>query len=370
LNSSTSDRAINETGVVRFLLRSNLIQEQDLFAPGFALRDVSRRNSNLVVSVGSGGLFVKRAVDSDSQSSLAREAALYRYCQHARGIEAMSGIQPTLLRYDSRQHILVSRLAPGSTDLEQAPRLRRTAPPIARWLGHSLGRVHMVRKLPRRFALPIPWPFVVLAPTVSMVREMTPSEQALIGLAQGDPELVAGLDTLRAEWRPACLTHGDVKAANIVVPRPRRHRTGLEQPLLVDWEHGGFGDPAWDIAGVLASYLILMVIDVRGRRVVPTRAPVPTYPDVVRIHRAAHAFWTAYRETGFEGTDADGSQGLLARAGGFLAPRLVQYGLERARYEDPMKPQTAQLIQVASNIIRYPLEAVRAMLGLSTASSR
>lgn len=64
-----------------------------------------------------------------------------------------------------------------------------------------------------------------------------------------DQELAGALRGALAGWRDRCLVHGDLRRENwIATARARR----LELKVL-DWELSGSGDPAWDVASVVAE---------------------------------------------------------------------------------------------------------------------
>lgn len=62
------------------------------------------------------------------------------------------------------------------------------------------------------------------------------------------PLIVRGTRRARAAWRPRCLVHGDLKHDNVVL----RADGGV---VLIDWEMARRGDPAWDLAALLARPL-------------------------------------------------------------------------------------------------------------------
>ena len=68
--------------------------------------------------------------------------------------------------------------------------------------------------------------------------------------------LGAAVADLATHWHPCCLTHNDLRLDNILV------RAAWEQPesgivRLIDWERCSWGDPAFDLGTLLASYLAM-----------------------------------------------------------------------------------------------------------------
>jgi aminoglycoside phosphotransferase (APT) family kinase protein len=197
-----------------------------------------------------------------------------------------------------------------------------------------------------------------------MVREMTPSQQNIVSLTQSDHILSESLHELASEWRTDCLIHGDLKPSNVLVANTSAERC-FKQPLLIDWEHSGIGDPAWDVAAVFAGYVLHWSLGSKKARSTPDYAPTPSRKTLGRVQRATREFWNAYARNSFTPGVSESSKERLSRAVKFLPGRLLQYAIERARYEDPIRPQTAQLVQLAANVVRFPLEAVGTILGIS-----
>lgn len=67
--------------------------------------------------------------------------------------------------------------------------------------------------------------------------------------AASRPRLLQGIRRARGAWRPRCLVHGDLKHDNLL-------RADDGRLALIDWEMARWGDPAWDLAGLLLRPLL------------------------------------------------------------------------------------------------------------------
>lgn len=77
--------------------------------------------------------------------------------------------------------------------------------------------------------------------------------------------LGSAIAQLNAAFQPCCLTHNDLKLDNILVHRdfisgyqaqPERDISSMNDIVrLIDWEHSRWGDPAFDLGMLIASYL-------------------------------------------------------------------------------------------------------------------
>ena len=80
-------------------------------------------------------------------------------------------------------------------------------------------------------------------------------------LYQRYESLVAAITDLETYWYPCCLTHNDLKLNNILLlreweqlsPAAKSQDGGIVR--LIDWERCAWGDPAFDLGNLLASYL-------------------------------------------------------------------------------------------------------------------
>ena len=73
-------------------------------------------------------------------------------------------------------------------------------------------------------------------------------------LYQRYDSLSTALVELGDTFTPACLTHNDLKLNNILVHNDWR-QTDLQMTRVIDWERSDWGDPAFDVGTLIASYL-------------------------------------------------------------------------------------------------------------------
>ncbi|MFB2979616.1 phosphotransferase family protein [Microseira sp. BLCC-F43] len=65
---------------------------------------------------------------------------------------------------------------------------------------------------------------------------------------------------LKDAWHPCCLTHNNLKLNNILIHKDwERSPKQLDEGMLrlIDWERCAWGDPAFDLGTIIASYLQL-----------------------------------------------------------------------------------------------------------------
>ncbi len=75
-------------------------------------------------------------------------------------------------------------------------------------------------------------------------------------LNQRYESLEAAIADLAYEWKPCCLTHNDLKLENILVHSSCENDSN-SLVRLIDWEAASWGDPAFDLGTLIASYLLV-----------------------------------------------------------------------------------------------------------------
>ena len=174
---------------------------------------------------------------------------------------------------------------------------------------------------------------------------------------QASPPLCDALRRLATTVADGTLVHGDLRWDNClaVAARASRRRTRL---LLVDWEHCGHGDAAFDVGTVFGEYLRVWVISIT---IVEPSDParllsLAGYP-LRQMQPAIHAFWTAYRT-------ANPGCPPLRRTIELAAVHLLQSAVEYARGLPSVSAHAGTLVQLADNLLRAPEDAASGLLGL------
>lgn len=182
--------------------------------------------------------------------SLARELFVYRL---AHWMPEVAAVVPRPVFLDERRQIVVvESLAEGSVWPDPREIAPASAPEVAVLLGRALARWH---RATREVA---GWP----SPAVGILGMPDALEEAVAGRPDatarlmrsivGDERLREGLRRASAEYRPACLIHGDLRRENWMLDR--RHAPATLR--LFDWELSGRGDPTWDVGSVVAEAIL------------------------------------------------------------------------------------------------------------------
>jgi aminoglycoside phosphotransferase (APT) family kinase protein len=200
-----------------------------------------------------------------------------------------------------------------------------------------------------RLLLPDP-PFELLANSSQGAREV-------LAHIQADDYLRGRLEELLEGSARSALVHGDLRRENcLTLPAPTaKRRTRL---LLVDWELAGRGDPALDVAAVIAAFLQVWFRSIPiVERVSPGRLLVHAERPLRSLRPAIHAFWSAYSRSNPRSSP-------LRRAVELAAVPLLEAAIERAQAQRAPSAQVMTLLDLARNMVQYPDDAAAGLLEL------
>ncbi len=313
-------------------------------------------------------MFIKqpRATDDELIAGLEREALCYQIVQNHPELAALAKLTPDFHEYDSVGRILILELLPQASDLRTG--LQQTGEPmlqIAGSLGTELGLVHAatsgsVDQIPELARLTREPPWILGLHEAGDARRFSRANLELVRILRRFKEFPRFCGELQQNMRTEALIHGDMKFGNWLLLHP--NKAGFEL-RLVDWERAHIGDPAWDVGGLLMSWLDLWIssMDFSGSRnsqesSEPARIPVET------LQPAIEAFWISYREA--RGFSEQESADELLHSVRCCGARMIQTAFEASAEQDRMTRYAVTLLQVSLNILEDPGLAARALLGL------
>jgi hypothetical protein len=353
--------------VANFLLERGLFENGWIVDGNLTARSAARRNRNLRIEGPDGiGFLIKQPDDleDDSRETLRHEAAFFRFCGEEPAATEVARFIPRLLLDDPAHAIAVFELIPRAVSLWSSPDAQDNFSLLelaTRSLGHAIGTLHRCFRAddwaqdPRlkKFRSALPWAFMVHKPGVASLGNLSAAEYQAIRLTQ-NVKLSDQLDRLCLRWQVEAMIHGDIRLDNILIRRDATN-SGMDDAELwiVDWELIRFGDPAWDLAGVLQDCLSLWVSSMPlsdGMRAdeMISQARVP----LSRLWTVSRSIWAGYREQA--GLTTAQANDRLLRAVEFSGVRLIQSVFELAHDADQLAGHSAVLLQVSMNLLAEP----------------
>ena len=345
-------------GLLRELLARGLAGEDEVLAGDLVLRDLSRRNANVLVARRHGrSHFLKVAPGPEQSALLAREAAALGRIE-AGGV---AGIVPALHQHDREGGLLVTEGVPEAEDLKSVHAREEGYPPdIGRLVGAGLAEVHDATSLASAIgpSPQVPWALSLHRPTVEALGELTPGSLDLVRTIQSEPAIGRALDTLRRAWRPRALVHNDLKWENVLLLRAGETGSSIR---IVDWEYAADGEPLWDVGSAIASYLSSWVWSIdTSRGGAPEELPQHARRPMEAMADAVGALWRAYLgRRGLEDPYGD----LATQATRMAGARLLVAAHETTQSGTAFRSHLVLHVQLAANLLARPHEALE-VLGL------
>ena len=164
---------------------------------------------------------------------------------------------PEVIGFDAQRGILALRwIAPAETLFDYHRRTGKFEPAIARHLGRAMGILHreglsppasLKPGLAERADIGFVDRLVYVRP--EFYARLSRPGIDLLAMIHADKGAYQALFELTRQRVTACLLHGDMKLANVL-------RSETSDLVLLDWELACWGDPARDVGGLVAAYVL------------------------------------------------------------------------------------------------------------------
>jgi len=338
------------------------------------VNDRGGRNWNLSVQATTGADYhIKLPLEAGDAAAelLRREVDFYSFCRD-RSLQAVNRFLARLIFFDREYPFLVLETLSGASPLRE--HLQASDPHLGPVVllgavGGALGTVHAAfQNAVEEWATEpdeFPWAFTIHRPRIELFSTLSPATRQLLKILQGDTGFTARLENLSAQWVPQTLIHSDIKSDNVLVFPPETGREySLDHIRFIDWETVRYGDPAWDVAGVLqdVAFFWICAVSENGRGDIEQMVASARYP-WAPLQEGLRGFWHGYQfGAGINPSEADR---LLDRAVPFSAARMIQTAWELARTLPTLPAESILLLQVASNLLNDPKLGLTHFYGLT-----
>jgi aminoglycoside phosphotransferase (APT) family kinase protein len=347
---------LSTRNLANYLLARGLVSRESIVDGELTITDASHRNRAFRVRRGSQpGYFVKQVKEWDPASIgyWEKENACYQRLSPASFLPKHFASD-----FDSRIHVL--ELVTESETLSEYHRRQASCPAAAgRKQGSALSALHRATRGSEEPGK-VPWILSVHETNPAWFDSLSQANARLLEIVQGYREYGEMLSTLRGEWQPSCLIHGDVKWDNFLI---RDAGSADFEVLLIDWEMAVFGDPCWDVGAVFQAYLNHWIYSMPFHETIQSdllvsRAQRP----LEQLQPAIREFWSNY-SSGMA-LDSGTSRAMLSRSVRFGAARMIQSAYEMMHHWHQMPPAGTAILQTSFNMLSRPAGAIRDLLGI------
>ncbi|MDJ0617409.1 MAG: phosphotransferase [Calothrix sp. MO_192.B10] len=373
--------SLSSQNVIQYLQSADLCSSEDRAAAEDELPQ-SRKNSNFLVTLSAGNgqqLLVKQeggiAHDGIPQE-LFNEWLFHQLLQKFPVLGNIAAIAPLVIHFDQENSILVRNYLSEYLELRGFYQYHDIYPEqIATAIGNTLGVVHRAtfdRREYREFMATAPqgqfrYQFHNPAQGIGtmgpeILAKVPSGALKFYTLYQSHESISAAIADLAYNWQPCCLTHNDLKLENILVHSRWQQ---LDDCLIkfIDWEAASWGDPAFDLGCLLASYLenwlqslvvdnTLNIEESLALALVPLELIQPSIIALVRGYLNAFPEITDYRRN------------FIYRAIQFAGLVLIDRVQEEIVEHQHCDRRGLCIFQVANNLLTMPQNSVQSIFGI------
>ncbi len=263
--------SLSSQNVIQYLQNAGLCSSEDGASSDSELPDGSK-NFNLLVNLASNRqLLVKQERSNNHEETpheFFNEWLFHQLLQQFPVIGNISAIASLVVHFDEENSILVRNYLSDYQELGSFYQKTDIFPDeIATAIGTILAGLHRAtfnRREYRDFMATAPqgqfrYHFYNPAQGIESITPeifgMIPTEALkFYTFSQRYESLESAIADLAYEWKPCCLTHNDLQLDNILV-HSRWQQLDNCLVRVIDWEACSWGDPAFDLGTLLASYL-------------------------------------------------------------------------------------------------------------------
>ncbi len=371
--------SLSSHNVIQYLQDAGLCSSEDGAYSDSELPE-SSKNLNLLVTLADNRKLLvkqKRSTDNDGKEQFFNEWLFDQLLQKFPVIGNIGAIASSVLHFDEENSILIRNYLSEYQELGNYYQQNDIFPEaIASTMGTTLAALHRAtfnRREYRDFMATAPEgqfryhfnnPAQGIGSIAPEIFGMVPTNALkFYALYQRYDNLESAIADLANDWHPCCLTHNDLKLDNILI-HSRWEQLDNVIVRLIDWEACAWGDPAFDLGTILASYLKIwldsLVVDSTIEleeslhlAVTPLEVLQPSMLALTQAYLKAFPMILEYR--------CDFLLSVIQFAGLALMHQIEEMIKCRKHFDNI----GISMLQVAKNLLTMPQQAVLTVFGIS-----
>jgi len=181
-------------------------------------------------------------------------------------------------------------------------------------------------------------------------------------LGQATAELINAL-------KPCCLTHNDLKLNNILLSNDWQQaiaqgkRSANNMVRLIDWERSSWGDPAFDLGMLIASYLQIWLFSLVTSKAIPIEESLRLATTPLEVIQPSLAALTATYLSNFPEI-LERRPDFLVRVMQFSGLALIQTIQSMIQYQKSFGNSGICVLQVAKTLLCRPHQSIPIVFGM------
>jgi thiamine kinase-like enzyme len=351
--------------VYQYLHKRQLINEEAVVKGHFMIHPVKTRNNIMKVLIQSdNSLFIKQTENNSIANTLfQREISAYNLFKNDSSFVSFKTYVPELLDYDDENNIIVTELLYNSTNLhEHYMQSKKFDLNLALQQASILSGFHIIPDSQTNvsaFPKLLPWIFQLDRYEAQEFFLNNEASTNIIRLIKENQVLQNTLIDLSITWKSTHFIHGDIKWVNFLITQDNY---GIKQKLI-DWELADIGDPVWDVAGLLQSYITVWLLGFDNND--PANYNLPHYMqpfDIKNTQTSARTF--LYEYMSIQKYPEIEYNDFLIKVMQFTAARIIQTSIEGITYNSKIEANNMRCIQLAFNIMNDPIAALKELFNI------
>jgi len=372
---------LSSQNVIQYLQAAGLCSLEDGTADKYELPGNSKKNFNVLVNVRDNHqLLVKqerRCEDEGNPHEFFNEWLFQQLLRQFPVLGNIAAIASLVVHYDEENSILVRNYLSEYLELQSFYQHQNIFPTeIATAIGTTIASLHRATFQRREYR-----DFMATAPEGQFryhfynpaqgIESLTPD---IFGAVPGEAlqfytfyqryeSLESAIADLAYEWQPCCLTHNDLKLNNILL-HSRWDKLDNCLVRLIDWEACAWGDPAFDLGTLIASYLKIwlssLVVDPMldleeslQLAVTPLEAIQPSLLALIQAYLNEFPAILEHR------------QDFIVRVIQFAGLGLIHQLQEKIKFQQHFDSADMYALQIAQNLLTMPEKSIDTVFGVT-----
>ena len=347
---------------------------------------IPAKNFNLLVTLPNGHKYLVKqeryTSDGKTAGEFLNEWRIQEFVQQFPELENIPALLPVVLHFDRENSLMVSQYLDDYRDLADFYAKENVFPSaIASSIGTIIGTIHhstynhqnyqdlfrqdtetelkdQVSNIIRRLERITPEIF-----------GLVPSEGIkFFVLYQRYESLAQAIAELSTAYKPCCLTHNDLKLNNILLHQDWQ-QSNHSIVRLIDWERSAWGEPAFDLGTLIASYLLLWLnsLVISQTLTIEESLRLAATP-LEQIQPSISALTVAYFDTFPEILEERPE--FLKHVIQFAGLALIQQIQATIQYQKSFGNMGICMLQVAKSLLCRPEESMQTVFGKAASQTK
>ncbi|ALF54052.1 aminoglycoside phosphotransferase [Nostoc piscinale CENA21] len=374
---------LSSQNITQYLHASGLCSLEDGNLDLSRLPGSSKKNFNLLVTLGNNRqLLIKQEHHQENAANLHEffnEWLFHQLLKQFPVLGNIAAIASLVVHYDEDNSLLVRNYLSEYLELGSFYQHHQSFPTeIATAIGTTIAALHRATFQRREYR-----DFMATAPQgqyrynfynpAQGIESLTPdifgavpkSALQFYSVYQRDESLESAIADLAYEWKPCCLTHNDLTLNNILL-HSRWDKLDNCLVRLIDWEACAWGDPAFDLGTLIASYLTIwlssLVVDVTLEleeslqlAIIPLEAIQPSLLTLIQAYLNTFPAILEHRPD------------FIERVTQFAGLGLIHQIQAKINYQQQFDNTDMCTLQVAQNLLTMPEKSIQTVFGVTQA---